>query len=57
MLPKDKLDVVQEVEFRLSEIRDQDLLYAAMRELVLKVPNDTELAEAVRILFSITEKK
>ena len=57
MLPKDKLDVVEEVEFRLSEIRDQDLLYAAMRELVLKIPNDTELAEAVRILFSITEKK
>lgn len=53
MLPKDKLEVVQEVEFLLSEIRDQDLLYAAMRKLVLQIPNDTELAESIRILFSI----
>jgi hypothetical protein len=45
-------DKVDQFEFRLSTIKDQDTLYDSFRELIKDIPNNYDLGTVVRQLFS-----
>jgi len=51
MSQKEKQDLIDKIEFQLSNIKDQDLLYSIFKELVSNVPNDSELGYIIRNLF------
>ena len=44
--------IIEKVEYQLSNIKDQDLLYQTMRELLYSIPNNYDLGVTVRKLFS-----
>jgi phage pi2 protein 07 len=44
--------IIEKVEYQLSNIKDQDLLYSSIRELLYKIPNNYDLGVAIRRLFS-----
>lgn len=44
--------IIEKVEYQLSNIKDQDLLYASIRELIYNIPNNYDLGVAIRQLFS-----
>lgn len=44
--------IVERVEYQLSNIKDQDLLYASLRELLYNIPNNYQLGVVIRQLFS-----
>jgi hypothetical protein len=44
--------IIEKVEYQLSNIKDQDLLYSSIRELLCKIPNNYDLGVAIRRLFS-----
>ena len=44
--------IVERVEYQLSNIKDQDLLYASIRELLYNIPNNYQLGVVIRKLFS-----
>lgn len=44
--------IIERVEYQLSNIKDQDLLYSSIRELIYKIPNNYDLGAAIRQLFS-----
>jgi hypothetical protein len=52
MSPKEKQDLVDRIEFQLSNIKDQDLLYSTFKELLFIFPNDSELGITIRNLFT-----
>jgi hypothetical protein len=52
MSQKEKEDLMDKIEFQLSNIKDQDLLYSIFKELVSNAPNDSELGYIVRNLFT-----
>ena len=52
MSQKEKQDLIDKIEFQLSNIKDQDLLYSIFKELVSNVPNDSELGYIIRDLFT-----
>jgi len=52
MLSKEKQEIVDHAEYQLSLLRDRDGLYQTFRQLVKDIPNDQELGEAVRLLFT-----
>jgi hypothetical protein len=52
MSQKEKQDLIDKIEFKLSNIKDQDLLYSIFKELISNVPNDSELGYIVRNLFT-----
>jgi hypothetical protein len=49
---KEKQDLIQRIEFQLSNIKDQDLLYSTIKELMFNFPNDSELGSTIRNLFT-----
>lgn len=52
MSKKEKQDLVDRIEFQLSNIKDQDLLYSTFKELASNFPNDSELGYIIRDLFT-----
>jgi hypothetical protein len=56
MLPKEKKEILDIAEFDLSSIKEQDKLYSIFIGLVKDFPNDSELGEAVRLLFTSNTK-
>ena len=44
--------LLEVVEYKLSEIKEQDLLYTTMRDLIYSIPNNYELGVAIRQLFT-----
>lgn len=44
--------IIEKVEYQLSTIKDQDVLYASIRELLYNIPNNYDLGVVVRQLFS-----
>jgi len=44
--------IIEKVEYQLSNIKDQDLLYSSIRELIYTIPNNFDLGVAIRQLFS-----
>ena len=52
MSKKEKQDLIDKIEFQLSNIKDQDLLYSIFKELVSNFPNDSELGYVIRDLFT-----
>lgn len=52
MSNKEKQDVLDRLEFQLSNIKDQDLLHSIVKELIFNFPNDSELGSIVRNLFT-----
>ena len=49
---KEKQDLIDKIEFQLSNIKDQDLLYSTIKELLSNFPNDSELGYIIRNLFT-----
>jgi hypothetical protein len=52
MSKQENQEIVDEIEFQLVSIKDQEELYRIFRLLVNKIPNDMELGKAVRLLFT-----
>ena len=52
MSQKEKQDLVDKVKFQLSNIKDEDLLYSSIKELMFNFPNDSELGSIIRNLFT-----
>jgi hypothetical protein len=52
MIDQKKKDLLDEIEYELVSIKDQDILYQVFRKLAHSIPNDYELGEAIRILFT-----
>ena len=52
MSPKEKQDLIDKIEFQLSNIKDQDLLYSTIKELLFNFPNDSELGHIIRNIFT-----
>jgi hypothetical protein len=44
--------IIEKVEYQLSEIKDQDLLYSSIREILYSIPNNYDLGVVIRQLFS-----
>ena len=44
--------IIERVEYQLSNIKDQDLLYSSLRELLYIIPNNNDLGVVIRELFS-----
>jgi len=44
--------IIEVAEYKLSEIKEQDILYNTMRELIYTIPNNYELGVAIRQLFT-----
>jgi hypothetical protein len=44
--------IIEKIEYQLSNIKDQDLLYESIRELLYNIPNNFDLGVAIRQLFS-----
>ena len=44
--------IIEKVEYQLSNIKDQDLLYSTIRELLYSIPNNYDLGVTIRQLFS-----
>jgi hypothetical protein len=44
--------IIEKVEYQLSNIKDQDLLYSSIRELLYNIPNNYDLGVVIRQLFS-----
>lgn len=44
--------IIEKVEYQLSNIKDQDLLYSSIRELLHNIPNNYDLGVTIRRLFS-----
>lgn len=51
-LTSEQQNIVDKVEFDLSNVKDQDLMYSAIRELLYNIPNNYELGTVIRKLFS-----
>lgn len=51
LTPEQELKI-DKVEYDLSNIKDQELLYQTMRELLHTIPNNYDLGVVVRRLFS-----
>jgi len=52
IITEDQQKIIDRVEFQLSEIKDQDLLYSSLRDLLYAIPNNYDLGAVVRSLFS-----
>ena len=52
MFSKEKQEILDKIEYQLSLLKDQDELYQTFRDLLKDFPNDSELGEAVRSLFT-----
>lgn len=44
--------IIEKVEYQLSNIKDQDLLYQSIRDLLHNIPNNYDLGVVIRQLFS-----
>jgi hypothetical protein len=44
--------IIEKVDYQLSNIKDQDLLYESIRELLYNIPNNYDLGVVIRKLFS-----
>lgn len=53
---QEKKELLDKVEYQLALIKDQDQIYTTFRHLVYELPNDMELGQAVRSLFTINIK-
>lgn len=51
-LTNEQQNIVEKVEFDISNIKDQDLLYSCIRELLYNIPNNYELGVVIRKMFS-----
>jgi hypothetical protein len=51
MTEKEKKDLLETIEYELTYIKDQDVLYKIFRSLAHNIPNDAELGQAIRLLF------
>jgi hypothetical protein len=56
MTEKEKKDLLEDIEYELTYIKDQDTLYRIFRQLIHNISNDAELGEAVRLLFTTNIK-
>lgn len=56
MSQKEKQDLIERIEFQLSNIKDQELLYSTFKELIFNFPNDSELGFIFRNLFTSNTK-
>ena len=52
MTEQEKKDILDKVEYQLALIKNQDLLYSTFKYLLSSMPNDMELGQAVRLLFT-----
>lgn len=52
MLTTEQEIKIDKIEYDLSNIKDQDLLYQTMRELLYTIPNNYDLGVIIRRLFS-----
>jgi hypothetical protein len=52
MIKPENQETIEEIEFQLTSIKDQEELYKIFRLLISKIPNDMELGQAVRLLFT-----
>ena len=52
MTEKEKKDLLEDIEYELTYIKDQDILYQVFRQLIHNISNDAELGETVRLLFT-----
>jgi hypothetical protein len=44
--------IIERVEYQLSNVKDQDLLYSSIRDLLYNIPNNYDLGVVIRQLFS-----
>lgn len=51
-LTQEQQNVVDKMEFNLSLIKEQDLLYNTFRTLLKEIPNNYDLGQTIRKLFS-----
>jgi len=51
MTEKEKKDLLETIEYELTYIKDQDILYQIFRKLTHNISNDAELGQAIRLLF------
>lgn len=56
MTEKEKKDLLEDIEYELTYIKDQDILYQVFRRLAHNIPNDSELGQAIRLLFTTNIK-
>ena len=49
--PEQKL-IIEKVEYQLSNVKDQELLYRSIRDLLYNIPNNYDLGVVIRQLFS-----
>lgn len=52
MISKEKQEILDKIEYRLSLLRDQEELYQTFRDFIKHYPNNMELGEAIRLLFT-----
>ena len=52
MTEQEKKELLDKVEYQLALIKDQDTLYKTFKYLLNSIPNDKELGQAVRSLFT-----
>lgn len=52
MSPQEKQNLIDRIQFQLSNVKDQDLLYSTFKELIFIFPNDSELGSTIRNLFT-----
>ena len=51
-LTQEQREIINQVEFDLSNVKDQDLLYNSLRNLVNSIPNDYDLGFVIRKMVS-----
>ena len=52
-LTQEQRETIDLVEFDLSNVKDQELLYNSLKKLVSSIPNNYDLGSVVREMFPI----
>lgn len=52
MTQQEKKDLLDKIEYQMALIKDQDQLYTTFKYLLNSVPNDMELGQSIRLLFT-----
>lgn len=56
MMSKEKQEILDKIEHQFYLLRDQDGVYQIFKDLLKHFPNDSELGQAIRLLFTLNIK-
>jgi hypothetical protein len=52
MTQQEKQELLDNIKYHLALIKDQDRLYTTFKYLSSSIPNDMELGQVIRLLFT-----